>query len=421
MSQSRKSGLTGSKLMKRDNLNWVECELCHRWELFENSGLGSDFDEKLVKDAKFECRLCKIEDEACKAEDIMCEKWKKTKDRLRKVEDLCDLMSDKVKKMEEKVGATNKMDKDSTGDVVTAGVDTAEDSTVGKFKRQVEEIESRVVVSEEKVEGRFVEVEKRLVEIGDRLMAFEVNTAEQWPKVGDAKKGDGNDNDGTDQGGAAWTTVSYKKASSRGRGKAGATGGTIVQADRKAAASAKIERNGPSFAELFKDKPKDTVVLLGDSIGRGVGMKLEGNSHMFTSVSSGGARIEDVTKQVELLKDNEDRHLVLLVGTNNINEGSEVILEKYKSLIDACGGVRNRKVSVVGVVRRYDVENFVDSRRFGVNERLRKKCLEKGVEYLSYEPERSRVARDGLHLNELGQHELAKNIFKHCVGFLLEV
>ena len=97
----------------------------------------------------------------------------------------------------------------------------------------------------------------------------------------------------------------------------------------------KVVMKGPSFADKFKDKAKDTIVLIGDSLTRGVGAKLEQQSHMVTTKSRGGAKIENVTEQIELLQDKDDRHLVVLVGTNNIqNENSETIRKKFKSLLE---------------------------------------------------------------------------------------
>ena len=44
-------------------------------------------------------------------------------------------------------------------------------------------------------------------------------------------------------------------------------------------------------------------------------------------------------------------------------------------------------------------------------------CEENDVEYIDYDVGRSKLARDGLHLNHLGQDELARAIHGHCKGF----
>jgi lysophospholipase L1-like esterase len=178
--------------------------------------------------------------------------------------------------------------------------------------------------------------------------------------------------------------------------------------------------NKTSFAEKFKSKAKDTIVLVGDSLARGVGQKLEQQSHMVTTKSRGGARIEQVTEQIGLLQDNVDRHLLVLVGTNNVeNDSSEAIRLKYRSLLEASKKVKNRKVSVIGIPRRYDLSGYQNSRRIGANLELERMCVERDIGFIAYEPYRSRIAKDELHFNHVGQDELARKIFEHCKSFLV--
>mgnify|MGYP003444051795 FL=1 len=172
------------------------------------------------------------------------------------------------------------------------------------------------------------------------------------------------------------------------------------------------------FGERYKTKAKDTVLVVGASLVRGVGQKLEEQSHMFSAVSKSGAKIEHIEEEVKKLSDKEDRHLVVMVGTNNIQrEGSEVILKKFKSLIERCKAVKNRVVTVVGIPKRYDLSGFQECRRLGVNRRLEKMCRESGVQFLPCEVERGRMWRDGVHFSDVGQDEFARKLFSHCVRF----
>jgi len=72
----------------------------------------------------------------------------------------------------------------------------------------------------------------------------------------------------------------------------------------------------------------------------------------------------------------------------------------------------------MGIPRRYDIGLEYESRRYNANLKLEKMCKKEGVEFLLLETARSRLARDGLHFNNLGQEEMAQAIFKHCRGFL---
>src|SRR2546426_1525172 len=175
-----------------------------------------------------------------------------------------------------------------------------------------------------------------------------------------------------------------------------------------------------SHAEKYKDKPKDTIVLLGDSLTRGVGVKLEYQSNMASTICRPGAHIDDITVEVSKLGDNADRHVVLLVGTNDIKrEDSVNILKKYRNMLGETQKIKNRKVSVVGIPRRANLDNFDNSRRIGVNSELKEMCATLNVEFLEYEPSNNRLARDGLHLNDLGQNELGLKIYQHCGRFLV--
>jgi len=174
-----------------------------------------------------------------------------------------------------------------------------------------------------------------------------------------------------------------------------------------------------SFGEKFKDKAGDTIMLVGDSLARGVGEKLIKQSHMASKLSIGGAKIERISEEIEKLKDSDDRHLVLLVGTNNLKaEGSELILSKFKAMMDVCKK-RSRKVTAVRIPRRADLTSYEQNKRVGINLRLKDMCTENKFEFFDYEPQRSRLARDGLHFNALGQDELGREIFRHCRSFLV--
>ena len=42
-------------------LNWIGCEVCSGWELFENSGITGPYSDTLAKKANFVCRLCTLD------------------------------------------------------------------------------------------------------------------------------------------------------------------------------------------------------------------------------------------------------------------------------------------------------------------------------------------------------------------------
>ena len=62
---------------------------------------------------------------------------------------------------------------------------------------------------------------------------------------------------------------------------------------------------------------------------------------MFTTVSMSGAKLETVIEEIGKLENAEDRYLVVMVGTNNLNsEGSEIVKKRFVELIQKCKEVK---------------------------------------------------------------------------------
>ena len=285
---------------------------------------------------------------------------------------------ERVIKIEEKLERLSKrMDEVENGHVAR-GLQVED-----KFKDVASECDSKVESSELRCEGRVDVIGSKLQDVSDKTTAMELRLGE----IAEMCK--------------EWPTPKESML-------------------RKDKANNKVIKQGPSFADKFKEKAKDTIVLIGDSLARGVGAKLEKQSHMVTTNSRGGAKIENAAEQIGMLQDNEDRHLVVLVGTNNVqNETSETIRLKFKSLLETSKKMKNRRVSVIGIPNRYDLSGYQNSRRIGANLQLEKMCKELDIEFITYEPYRSRIAKDGLHFNHVGQEELARKIFEHCKSFLV--
>ena len=352
-------GVVNSARKLGENMNWVECDRCKEWNLFENCNLGAKYDEKKVKDMKFECRMCKMESRQVE---------------VGKLQSVVNDLEVTVQGLEERL---IRLERVAEKQHERMSVESA--AIEAKIKVMSDETASKVAVNDVSCDERVSKMGKSVDELKDRLKAFEIIVSEEWPKVGDGEE--------------KWNEVKARRSN---------------------------RKKEESFGERFKHKPIDTVVVIGDSLTGGVGRKLEANSHMYTTKCMRGARIEDVEREVGKLEGKEDRHLVLMVGTNNIKiEGSESIFKKYESLVKCSKTIKNRAVSVVGIPTRYDVDAVQNSRRLGMNSRVKELCSKNDVQYIEFECGRSRLGRDGLHLNSIGQDEVAGMIFTHCKDFLV--
>lgn len=363
-------------MSQKEKLNWVHCEKCNRWEIFENCGLGEKYDEKVVRKCKFECRFCKLEEKQTECFSVIESEVAGMRDRLNEIEGRLAEIEREYAKVEEK---SNKH--------------VAEVVQIGEKLKELEDVsannESKLSVAEIKSDEQMQGIGKSLNEVKDNIKALEIKIEEikeEWPTPNE------------------WIRVGRKRKAEMRPSKIGEEQGVT----RKV-----------SFAEKFKDRPNDTVLVIGDSLARAAGKKLEANSNMFTSRSIGGAKISDIASEVEKLEGSDHRHLVVVVGTNNLKcDLSVKLMKDYESLVRKCKEVRNRKVTLMGIPRRYDIGLEYESRRYNANLKLEKMCKKEGVEFLLFETARSRLARDGLHFNNLGQEEMAQAIFKHCRGFL---
>lgn len=167
---------------------------------------------------------------------------------------------------------------------------------------------------------------------------------------------------------------------------------------------------------------KDKVVLVGDSLARGVGYKLQaqcGNDLVHVE-AKGGARIEDITRTLRERKHDERRHLYVVAGANNmVRDSHTVMLQKYEALTSRMKQLRSKRVTMVGLMKRYDLGDQFECKRVCINAKLKEMCQRKGIEYLEFDPWKTSLHKDGLHLNSYGQIALGKVVFTSFKSFLV--
>ena len=163
------------------------------------------------------------------------------------------------------------------------------------------------------------------------------------------------------------------------------------------------------------------TVMIGSSMVGGVGKVLqrEIGDKKFAWRKFPGAKIENITsKMKEVSLGDKVKNLVLMVGTNNlVDDGTTTIMKKYGELIEAAKDSGARRIVVVGIVARSDVGEYFESKRWAINCRLKKKCMEMGVNYVEmgglYRDRDLWLWKDGLHLNWDGADRMGREIYKH--------
>jgi len=192
------------------------------------------------------------------------------------------------------------------------------------------------------------------------------------------------------------------------------------EADNVSMKKLKLTKSNICLGQRCKDKKK-SVLLLGDSLARGVGCQLESQcQELFVSQAFGGARIEDISKKVEEIQVSDECHIVVMVGTNNLqSDGTAMIMDKYKELVNKLKAKRLRKASIVEILARRDLSNYNNSKRIAMNIQLKELCEKNEIEFLEVAVDKnSMLDSRGLHLNFSGQDKVARSIFKHSVRCL---
>ena len=358
--------MASSGRLHKGGLDFVSCDECGRWDLFENCKreLGLDkFDRKEIGRIRFCCRMCKFED--------------------------------RIKGLEARV------------------LDV--ESRVGSVQRRITEMDSetecKVIVVKGEVADVKKDLEKRIGEIESKVAVVELSVEEEWKRVEEVAKS------ALSQAEAVKLNLSQKDWP---------TPAQAAEAERKqkCKGAAAGKKTKVSFSQKVKDKAKDTVLVVGDSMARGIGDCLVkdsgGYSGMCSKVAVGGARIQDIQERIAKMGEKPESHLVVVVGTNNLfSDASEKMMSRYKDLVEEIKKHRFRKVSFVGIMKR-KVNKYVDSKRIGINFRLEKLCEDNDLGFIDPEitVELEHLSKDGLHLNRQGQDEVARQIFKHCIHYL---
>jgi hypothetical protein len=168
----------------------------------------------------------------------------------------------------------------------------------------------------------------------------------------------------------------------------------------------------PSFAELCAPYKEGTVLLVGSSMARGVGQHLKAENFMFDKLDFSGARIEHIGQNIAVLGDRPESHMVVMVGTNNLEcDSVEVMMHKYGELVDKLKQRKYRELSIVALLKRGDWR--LDDKIFQVNRRLRTLCQSRGIGFVDVVTDRRMLGKDRIHLNWRGRDYVARAIFKH--------
>ena len=137
-----------------------------------------------------------------------------------------------------------------------------------------------------------------------------------------------------------------------------------------------------------------------------------------------GCRVNKVTEEVEKLEIQSRNSCVIAhVGSNDLYlrggrvGNSEPIVKDMKRLVNKVSEKTNKGIVVRMLPRSY-VSHFALSKAIAINERMKKYCDQKKVEFIDlwgmFVGKRHLFRKDGIHLSEAGQKKFGEILNKEC-------
>lgn len=346
---------------------------------------------------------------------------KKLEDRLKGIESAIETIMERLVKIEEKVDSIEPITRkvDEAADKLTIQEIVVND----KIKEISDETDIKITSSELRCEEKITDIGKQLKELVDKTVAIELKVEEineGWPTPKEAFSQDG-----------PWQIVKRKNtklekpiAGRQVQQKRYTSGSDndISMLSKKCYEQKDLGNSctKTAFSDKCKDKDERTFVVIGDSMARGVGSHLQADNNMFSKLDFGGAKIEDLTEKIRTIGERPGSNAVVMIGTNNlIYDKTESIMKKYDSLLDELKDKKYKDIIIVGMVKRANVSDYTESKRIGLNQRIKKLCERKGAGFLEVDIDKETMLdRKGVHLNYKGQERVARSIFKHCINYL---
>ena len=182
---------------------------------------------------------------------------------------------------------------------------------------------------------------------------------------------------------------------------------------------------GVALTNRFSVLSQEETYLIGDSMVGGQTERFANFNKKKRKVKSfPGCRVNKVTEEVEKLEIQSRNSCVIAhVGSNDLYlrggrvGNSEPIVKDMKRLVNKVSEKTNKGI-VVGMLPRSYVSHFALSKAIAINERMKKYCDQKKVEFIDlwgmFVGKRHLFRKDGIHLSEAGQRKFGEILNKEC-------
>ena len=195
---------------------------------------------------------------------------------------------------------------------------------------------------------------------------------------------------------------------------------------RKAAKGSRVEEvKGIKIRNRFAVLSQEETLLIGDSIVREQKDSFANMNRQKRKVKSfPGCKTKKVVEEVRKLElQSKNSTVITHVGSNDLflrgnkTGNSEQIVEDLKSLVDITAE-KSKNGIIVGMLPRWYESHYALSKAIGINDRIKKYCTQKKVEFLdlwdTYKGKWQYFKEDGIHLSKLGHKKLGEILSRKC-------
>jgi len=177
----------------------------------------------------------------------------------------------------------------------------------------------------------------------------------------------------------------------------------------------KVQRKNEARPKAIPQKEK--LVVLGDSIARGIGERLKEQHGNVKVLAKGGSLIGDTAKIAERTEWSGSEQVIVMTGGNNIErwDYSEEIMEGYAEILRKLKEKGVNNITMVGLSTRRCFKSIQTSRAIGLSERLSRLCAREGARYVDggvEEAQKNRMlAVDGVHFSREWEDVVVRRIY----------
>jgi len=220
---------------------------------------------------------------------------------------------------------------------------------------------------------------------------------------------------------AEWVQIGKGGKQQKQRRGSSTEGRTEAVQDGEQGMKAQSTRDGGKYSAIPQTQE---LVVIGDSIARGIGARLQEQHGRVRVFAKGGGTLVDAERKAEEISLTGEEAIVVITGGNDIDrgDGTEEVMEGYKRMVATLRKRGVEKITLVGPSTRRHFSAYFNSKAIGINQRLERWSAKEGFNFVKggvSEKDKIRLlARDGVLFTREGEDSMVRKIYQSTRQYL---